>query len=415
MSMDTVAPAIPDLSDPATFASRVPHESLDTVRQLPGLYWQPAKAGTLNGGFWCLTRHADITEVERNPELFSSQWGPFFPSLPSPETEFRHNIMYNDPPVHSRLRRAAARSFGPRVIANFDGWVREIVVEVLEDIAARGDVNWVDDVAAIIPSRVIARVMGVPHEDRQRIVDWTLTIFDAAEQPDGGESTMALLPEVFAYLDQLRTDKLRAPQDDFATVLAQCVERGEISHPEFLHYLSLLLVAGFETTHTVIAQSMRLILEDPQIAEATREAVAAGNLDGLVDEFLRFVTPAMNMARTVTRDVDFHGTPMREGDLVQMFFTAANRDPAVFTDPHRFDPARTANAHMAFGGGPHHCVGKNLAKLELRIIFEEMHRRGIGCVLNGEPRRGWSTFINKLLSMPVTVTVATADRQEAHS
>ncbi|MEV0555132.1 cytochrome P450 [Streptomyces sp. NPDC050597] len=413
MSTDTIAPAIPDLSDPATFASGVPHQTFDAVRQLPGLYWQPAKAGTLNGGFWCVTRHADIVEIERNPEVFSSQWGPFFPTLPAPHPEFSHNIMYNDPPEHSRLRRAAARSFGPRVIANFDTWVREIVVEVLEDITVRGEVNWVGDVAAIVPSRVIARVIGVPHRDRQRIVDWTLTIFDAAEQPNGGESILALLPDVHAYLEQLRMDKLRDPQDDFATVLAQCAERGEITDPEYLHYLTLLLIAGFETTHTVIAQSMRLVLEDPQIADATDRAVAAGNLDGLVDEFLRYVTPAMNMARTVTRDIDFHGTQMRKGDLVQMFFTAANRDPAVFADPHRFEPLRTANEHMAFGNGPHHCIGKNLAKLELKILFEEMHRRGITCALNGEPRRGWSTFINKLLSLPIVVT--TADRREARS
>ncbi|WP_329281687.1 cytochrome P450 [Streptomyces sp. NBC_01451] len=411
MSTDTIVPSIPDLSDPAGFASEVPHEAFDAIRQMPGLYWQPAKAGTLNGGFWCITRHADIAEIERNPEVFSSRWGPFFPTLPAPHNEFSRNIMYNDPPDHSRLRRAAARSFGPRVIANFDTWVREIVVEVLEDITDRGEVNWIDDVAAIIPSRVIARVIGVPHHDRQRIVDWTLAIFDAAEKPNGGESMLMLLPEIHSYLEQLRTDKLRDPQDDFATVLARCVERGEISQPEFLAYLILLLIAGFETTHTVIAQAMRLILEDSQVADVTGRAIDGGSLDGLVDEFLRYVTPAMNMARTVTRDVDFHGTQMREGDLVQMFFTAANRDPVVFADPHRFDPFRTGNEHMSFGNGPHHCIGKNLARLELRILFEEMHRRGVLVALNGEPRRGWSTFINKLLSMPVTVTMA--DRQEA--
>ncbi|MCZ1002398.1 cytochrome P450 [Streptomyces mirabilis] len=117
----------------------------------------------------------------------------------------------------------------------------------------------------------------------------------------------------------------------------------------------------------------------------------------------------------MARDVDFHGTRMREGDLVQLFFTAANRDPAVFADPHRFEPSRPPNEHMAFGNGPHRCIGKNPAKLELKIIFEEMHRRGIGCTLNGEPRRGWSTFVNRLLSMPVIITAATAARQEAHS
>ncbi|MGP3637464.1 cytochrome P450 [Streptomyces sp. 24-1644] len=382
---------------------------------MPGLYWQPAKAGTLNGGFWCITRHSEIAEIERDPEVFSSQWGAFYPTFSSTDHDAQGNIMFSDPPVHSRLRRAAARSFGPRVIANFDTWIREIVVEVLEDVIARGEVEWVDDVAAMIPSRVIARVLGVPHQDRQRIVDWTLALFQAAETPDNGETTRAVTPEVFAYLEQLRTDKLRAPQDDMATVLAQCVERGEISQPEYLAYTALLFVAGFETTHTTIAQATRLALEEPEIADAAARAVAAGSLDTLVDEYLRFITPAMNMARTVTRDVDFHGTHMRKGDLVQLFFTAANRDPAVFPDPHRFDPFRTPNRHMAFGNGPHNCIGQYLAKLEIRILFEEMHRRGVAVALNGEPRRGRSTFINKLVSLPVTVTTTDTDRQEKRS
>ncbi|MFF7645273.1 cytochrome P450 [Streptomyces canus] len=404
MTTDAITQEIPDLSAPETFASGVPHQVFDAVRQMPELYWQPAKAGTLNGGFWCVTRHADIIEIERQPEIFSSQWGPFFPTLPAPMEQFSYNIMYNDPPVHSRLRRAAARSFGPRVIANFDTWVREIVVEVLDDITARGEVNWVDDVAAVIPSRVIARVLGVPPQDRQRIVDWTLTIFDAAEKPDGGASMLALTPEIETYFEALRQAKLREPQDDFATVLTQCVERDEISALEYYRYVGLLMVAGFETTHTVIAQAMRMIVEDPEIAAATERSVAAGELDALVDEFLRHITPAMNMARTATQDVDFHGTQIRKGDLMQMFFTAANRDPAKFTDPHRFDPSRASNDHMAFGNGAHHCIGKNLAKLELRILFEEMQHRGVTVVLNGEPRRGWSTFINKLLSLPVVVS-----------
>ena len=413
MTTDAITPAIPDLSDPTTFSSGVPHQAFDALRQLPELYWQPAKAGTLNGGFWCVTRHADIIEIERQPELFSSQWGPFFPTLPAPMEGFSANIMYTDPPIHSRLRRAAARSFGPRVIANFDGWVREIVVEVLDDITARRGINWVDDVAAIIPSRVIARVLGVPYRDRQRIVDWTLAIFDAAEKPDGGASMMAFTPEIEAYFEELRQAKLRDPQDDFVTVLAQCVERDELSVMEYYRYVALLMIAGFETTHTVIAQAMRMIVEDPEVAAATERSVAAGELDALVDEFLRQITPAMNMARTATQDVEFHGTQIRKGDLMQLFFTAANRDPAKFTDPHRFDPTRAPNEHMAFGNGAHHCIGKNLAKLELRILFEEMHRRGVTVALNGEPRRGCSTFINKLLSMPVVVS--TSEPQEIRS
>ncbi|WP_217574367.1 cytochrome P450 [Streptomyces sp. GbtcB7] len=403
MSTNTINTAIPDLSDPATFVPGVPHEALDAIREMPGLYWQPAAMGTLNGGFWCVTRHEEIIEIEKDPATFSVQWGPFYPALDEPSPFFEGHIMYSDPPLHSRLRRAAARSFGPRVVANFDHWVREIVVEVLDDIVARGEVDWVADVAALVPSRVVARVMGVPREDRQQIVDMANDVFSAVVKPDSGAALMEVVPNIYAFMEKLRLAKLRDPQDDMATVLAQCVERGELSQPECLHFMEILLVAGFETTHTLIGQSMRLVLENPEIAATVDKSLDTVGSKAVVEEFLRYVTPAMNMARTVTRDVEFRGVQMRKGDLVQLFFTAANRDPAVFTEPHRFDPARPSNDHMAFGNGAHHCIGNALARLEVRILFEEIHKRGITLRLNGEPKRGWSTFINQLFELPVTV------------
>ncbi|MDM0072693.1 cytochrome P450 [Variovorax sp. J31P207] len=397
---------IPDLANPATFVTGVPHEAFDRIRAMPGLYWQPAAQGTLTGGFWAVTRHADIVAIERDPEAFTSSKGFFFPGALENVAEvpsLRANIMLTDPPTQTRLRKAAARSFGPRVVAQFDEWIRAIVVEVLDDVVAKGEFDWVADVAAIIPSRVVARVIGVPFEERQLIVDWTNNIFHASTIPDGFKSVLEAAAASFSYMDALRPRKLRDPKDDMGTILAQCVERGEISEDECRLYLSLLLVAGFETTHTAIAQSMRMIVESPEIRQAVTDAVASGGLNLLVEEFLRYITPAMNMARTATRDLEFRGQHIRKGDMMQLYFTAANRDPSLFSEPHRFVPARPKNEHITFGSGAHHCIGNALARLEIRILFEELHKRNITLKLNGTPKRGWSTFINQLFELPVAV------------
>jgi cytochrome P450 len=406
MDTNAVDLPIPDLSNPETFIPGVPHEAFDRIRAMPGLYWQPAAQGTLTGGFWAVTRHADIVEIERDPETFTSSKGFFFPGAVENVSEvpsLRANIMLTDPPTQTRLRKAAARSFGPRVVAQFDEWIRAIVVEVIDDIVAKGEFDWVADVAAIIPSRVVARVIGVPFEERQLIVDWTNRIFHASTIPDGFKSVLEACGPVYAYMEELRPRKLRDPKEDMGTILAQCVERGEISEDECRLYLSLLLVAGFETTHTAIAQSMRMIVESPEIAQTVTQTVATGGLNPLIEEFLRYITPAMNMARTATRDLEFRGQQIRKGDMMQLYFTAANRDPAIFTEPHRFDPARARNEHITFGSGAHHCIGNALARLEVRILFEELHKRNVTFKLNGEPKRGWSTFINQLFELPLAV------------
>ncbi|CAG2154144.1 cytochrome P450 [Cupriavidus numazuensis] len=406
MDTTTIDLPIPDLSNPETFVPGVPHEAFDRVRAMPGLYWQPATQGTLTGGFWAVTRHADIIEIERDPEAFTSTKGFFFPGAVeniSEVPELRSNIMLNDPPTQTRLRKAAARSFAPRVVAQFDEWVREIVVEVIEDIVAKGEFDWVADVAAIIPSRVVARVIGVPFEERQKIVDWTNRIFHASTVPDNFKSVLEASEPVHAYMEELRPRKLRDPKEDMGTILAQCVERGEISEDECCIYLSLLCVAGFETTHTAIAQSMRMIVESPEIAETVNQTVAAGGVNALIEEFLRYITPAMNMARTATRDLELRGQQIRKGDMMLLYFTAANRDPAIFSEPHQFNPARVKNEHITFGSGAHHCIGNALARLEMRILFEELHKRNISFKSNGNPKRGWSTFINQLFELPLAV------------
>lgn len=400
--MNTIIDAavqIPDLSSQETFVAGVPHDAFDAIRAMPGLYWQAAAKGTLNGGFWAVTRASDIAAIEQDPATFSSSFGAFYP-LTGKNVE---NLLWNDPPKHGEMRRAVAKTFGPRVVANFDDWVRPIVVDALQAYVEKGGGDFVSEVAAMIPSRVMARVIGVPRQDELRVVKWTLDTFAAMQVPDGGKTFWAVNAPIRDYMWELRAAKLREPADDMATALAQAHERGELSEAEYRSFTSVLLLAGFETTHTAMAQAVRMIVEDPEVARFTDAALAGDGLERLVDEFLRYITPAMNMARVATRDLEFSGTQIRKGDLMQLYFVAANRDPELFQEPHRFNPERTERNHMAFGGGCHACLGAPLAKLELRILFEEMHRRGIRLRLAGEPKRGLQTMINQLVSLPLAV------------
>ncbi len=396
--------SIPDLADPSTFVEGVPFQALARLRDKPGLYWQPAEHGTITGGFWAVTRHADIVEIEKNPEMFSSEEGMNFPS-----TGRRHNpdivnhLMFKDPPDHGRLRRVVAKSFGPRIVANFEPWVREIVCEVLDKCLPKGQFDVVDEVARWVPALVIARVMGVPRNMRQQMVEWADTLFRVANDPDAPAKRMAVYKLIWAYVEQLGQEKLADPQDDMVTALAQCRERGELTESEYRYYCQLLIVAGYETTHTLIGQSLRLYAEDPAVAEQHDQAMATGNVSALTREYLRFVSPVMNMARTATQDTVFCGENIRQGDLMQMYFVSANRDASVFSDPERFDPSRKEAASVAFGGGIHRCLGAGLAELEGVVLFDELHKRGVKLLLAGTPKRGWSTWINQLTYLPVMV------------
>ncbi|HEY1967106.1 MAG TPA: cytochrome P450, partial [Pseudonocardia sp.] len=367
--------------------------------------------GTYNGGFWVVTRYADVVEIEQDPATFSSVPGAFLPLANQDRAgPMSKHILFMDPPVHTRVRKVAARAFGPRVIAQFETWIREIVVETLDDALPLGEFDWVEQVARLIPARVVARVMGVPHEDRDSILRWSDDIFNGQARSEDGSVMARAFEAVGSYMSELGRRKLAQPADDVVSLLAQSLDRGDLDQAEYLMYTTALLIAGYETTHTLIGQSTRLLIEDAAARELTQRAIAASKQREVVDELLRLVTPAMNIARTAVRDVEFHGQRIRANDTVMLLLNAANRDPAAFDDPHRFDPFRAGvRSHgygrdgLAFGSGIHRCVGAMLAKLELRILLEEMDRRGTWPQLAGEPRRGWSALVNQLLSLPVRV------------
>jgi cholest-4-en-3-one 26-monooxygenase len=314
------------------------------------------------------------------------------------------HLMMSDPPVHTRLRRAAAQGFGPKVVRHFEPWIREIVTEVLDGIEGKARFDVVEEFAKTIPAYVLIRVLGIPREDRETLVNWVIEVFDATQSTDGenpAEKVNATNAKMTDYALRMKELKRTQPADDMFTQMGACVDSGELSIEEFLSWMFLTMAAGFETTHTAIGHSMRMYIENPEIAEATDRAIEEGLSGRVVDEYLRLISPPMQMARTATRDVEFCGEQIRKDDVMVNYFISANRDSKVFANPDSFDPWRPEKSTLAFGSGPHHCIGAHLAKLELKILWEELHRRGIKLRLDGQPRRGMSIFINQLRALPV--------------
>jgi cytochrome P450 len=408
MTSTTSAPLlgdVPDLGDPATFEPGVPYAAFAAIHAAGGLYWQPAEVAVKNGGFWFVADREAIVEIESDPERFTATRGMAqpFTNLDPATNPSRDLIFAMDPPRHSRVRRSAVRSFGPRVVAQFNDWVTEIVREALDDAVALGRFDYVQEVAVTIPARVVARVMGVPNDEREKIVQWSIATFQGLAEGDYSRVARAA-EELFEYATELQHKRAADPQDDMISELAAAVEREDLTQIEFVQYCRALMIAGFETTHTVIGQSMRMMVEDPDIKQAFDDGMADGRVDELIEEFLRYIAPAMHFARTATADMEFRGQQLREGDVMIMSYAAANRDPHFYAEPDLFIPGReNGSLHLSFGSGAHRCIGQALARLELRVLFKEFADRGLTFELDGTPVRGHSTFINQLFELPVRV------------
>jgi len=391
-----------NLTDPAVFHGGVPHAEFDRLRSEAPVHWTPTSTGAATGGFWSLTRHDDIANAGRDTLTFTSTRGIRYPSAYNLPVSFRDNVIQNDPPRHTEIRRLVGAAFTPRMVARFSDWITDQVKVILDGLTGRGACDLVPLVAAELPAQVICSVMGVPDDKRRQVVQWADQIFSESRYEDGIQRSNAASQAVMEYALELRDQGWDVNNESMLGELATAERDGvKITDSMFMQLWFSLLIAGFETTHTLIGQSLRMILENPGIAEQARTAVAGGKVRELVDEFLRVITPAMHMARHATRDVELHGTTIREGDMVLLWYVAGNRDPSVFDEPHRFDYRRKPNTHQSFGGGgPHFCVGNHLARLEVQVLLQEMFSRDLKISLNGEPERGWSVFINQLFTLP---------------
>jgi len=391
-----------DLTNLDTFVGGVPHDQFDLIRREAPVYFHPESEGA---GFWCITRYADLHAVSHEWPVFSSEWGITLHESMSDEqlAQQRMMMLMMDPPNHTKLRLLVNKGFTPRMIGGLHDKIREIAREIVDDISERGECDFVVDVAAELPLQVIAAMMGVPQADRHKVFEWSNRMI-GSEDPEyavAAEDAMEAATEMFIYANELAAEKRANPGDDIISVLLQAEVEGEkLTDLEFDMFFELLAVAGNETTRNLISHGMLALMEHPQERALLLEDPS--RLPGAVEEMLRFASPVMYMRRTARNDFEIRGETIREGDKVALWYIAANHDPDVYDDPHRFDIRREPNEHEAFGGGgPHFCLGSHLAKLEIRVMFEELLSRVPDMEPAGPVERLRSNFINGIKHMPV--------------
>ena len=406
-----------DLLDMDRFTEGIPHEWFTHLRSAAPVYKHPEPDGP---GFWVVTKHADVIACNRDAASFSSDQarggvvglaegglgGQTEEERAARESGGRLMLMM-DPPDHTRYRKLVNRGFTPRMIGQLEPHIRDLTDQVLDKAVAKGGpIDFVVDIAAELPLEVIAELIGVPSGERHKIFEWSNRMIgsDDPEYRVSAEEAFNAQVEMFLYAQQL-ADKRRAdPSDDIITALLSAEVDGEsLSDMDFNLFFLLLSVAGNETTRNAISHGMNAFLENPdQWALLVSDPEA--HLAGAVEEILRWATPVLYFRRNATRDVELHGETIRAGDKISLWYISANRDEDVFDDPFRFDITRHPNPHIAFGGGgPHFCLGAQLARLEIRMLFEEMAKRYPRLEGLGAPDRLRSNFIGGIKHLPVAL------------
>jgi cytochrome P450 family 142 subfamily A polypeptide 1 len=346
-------------------------------------------------GFWVVTRHEDLAFVSTHPELFCSGQG-YRPNVgPDP------SLISQDPPRHTEIRRLINKGFTPRMVSQMEDAIRREVRTTVDAVAPRGHCDFVHDVAMPIPMLVIADLLGYPRDDWRRLQKWSddMTIGDASQPLEGA---MRAYQEFCEYHVPIAARRRAEPGDDLVSKLQQ----GGLDDDEVLRTALLLLVGGNETTRNTLAGAILALSQHPAQYRLLRENPRI--LPTAIEEFLRWVTPIMNFRRTATRDQTLRGVRIAEGDQVVMIHSSANRDEAVFEHPDVLDLRRDPNPHLAFGVGTHFCLGANLARLEIRCVFEELLRRlpDLHVPDGAAVERSPSTFIRGWTRMPVEFTPA---------
>ena len=397
-----------DLLDRDRFTQGIPHEWFTWLRANAPVFHHEEPDGD---GFWVITRYDDIVAANRDAASFSSsqELGGVVmlegPTAPMAGTEMAGEMMlFMDPPRHTRYRKLVNRGFTPRMIAALEVHVRELTVDIVEAATAKGECDFVVDIAAELPLEVIAELLGVPREDRHKLFDWSNRMV-GSEDPEYQVAEAAVTEaqvEMFMYAQALAAERRADPKPDIVTTLLESeIEGDQLSEMDFNLFFMLLSVAGNETTRNAIAHGMNAFLEHPDQWELL-VSDPARYIGGAVEEILRWASPVMFFRRNATRDVELGGQTIKAGDKISLWYISANRDESVFDEPFRFDITRDPNPHIAFGGGgPHFCLGAQLARLEIRLLFEELARRVPRLEALGEPDRLRSNFIGGIKHLPV--------------
>jgi cholest-4-en-3-one 26-monooxygenase len=394
-----------DLSDSRNYVAEVPHEWFAALREQAPVFWHEEKEGP---GFWAVTRYNDCVAVNRDAEHFSSaRKAPFIWDLPEDAVEQQRLMMLvMDPPLHTRYRRLVSKGFTPRMIAQLEEKIHRTTDRIIDTVIEKGEADFVTDISAELPLIVIADLLGVPQDDRHSMFDWSNRMIGREDSEYGitEEEATAAAFELYAYAEKLFADKRADPHEDLMSSLTQVEVEGEkLSEIELELFFLLLTVAGNETTRNLISGAMATFFSFPDQWQRLLDDRTL--LPTAIEEMLRFVTPVMNFRRQTTSPVEIGGQKIGEDEKVVFFHISANRDSDIFDDPDRFDVGRTPNPHIAFGGGgPHFCLGANLARMEIKVMFEHLLDRLPDLHPEGETQRLQSSFINGVKHLPVGFT-----------
>jgi cholest-4-en-3-one 26-monooxygenase len=374
MSTPNLPPGF-DFTDPDIYSERLPVEELAEVRRAAPIWWneQPVgKGGYNDGGFWVVTKHKDVKEVSRRSDVFSSWQNTALSrhrdDIAREVIEMQRLVMLNmDAPHHTRLRRIISRGFTPRAVGRLRDELSDRAQNIAKSAAAAGFGDFVEQVSCELPLQAIAGLLGVPLEDRKRIFDWSNELVGDVDPEFANGDSLTASAQLIGYAMEMAAEKTKNPGDDIATTLVQADIDGEkLSDDEFGWFVLMLAVAGNETTRNSITQGMMAFTEHPAQWELFKER----RPETAADEIVRWATPVTSFQRTALEDTELGSVLIRKGQRVVMFYRSANFDEEVFDDPFTFDIMRDPNPHVGFGGnGAHYCIGANLAKMTLGLMF----------------------------------------------
>ncbi|MCU1351430.1 MAG: cytochrome [Acidimicrobiales bacterium] len=382
--------------------------------ELP-FFAEPPTAMGAGPGYYALTHHDQVMEASRQPELFCSGRGTNIADMPQEFMDFFGSMINMDDPRHSRLRRIVSRAFTPKMLASMQADVDQIATGVVDEIAEKGSCDFVTDVAALLPLRIIVDLMGIPRSQERFIFDCSNQILGATDEEYSEQDEGSILTAILtggnglaALVQELGADRVKNPQNDLTSALVTAeVEGDHISPEELASFFILLVVAGNETTRNAIAHGLHALTEHPDQRDRW-QADFEGLAPTAVEEIVRWATPVIHFRSTATRDGARIGDhELSEGDKVVLFYSSANRDEAHFDDPYRFDLTRTPNDHLGFGGpGPHFCLGAHLARREITVAYRELFARLPDIHSVGEPDHLRSGFINGIKHLQCEFTPA---------
>jgi len=411
--MTSTLPSGFDLTDPDLNLAGVPHAEFAALRRTAPIFWveqaPEARAGmsdASDNGYWAVTKHADVGAVSKNTAVFSSRENGVIIRLPDTATresveQTQVVIINQDAPEHTQLRSIISRGFTPRAIGVLEEALEERARRIVREAVATGGGNFVEQVASQFPLEVIGDMLGIPAEDRQKIFDWTNQMTGAEDadlaREDNDPNAAAL--EVLMYSMGLAADRRENPRDDIVTKLVNAdVDGRGLTDDEFGFFVIALAVAGNETTRNATTHGMNAFFDNPDQWDLwVKERPYT-----MVDEVIRWATPVTSFQRTALEDIELGGVQIKAGQRVGLFYASANHDEDVFTDAHTFDILRDPNPHLAFGGhGAHYCIGANLARTEIRMIFDALADYAPNIHRTDNPSRLRSSWLNGIKDLPV--------------